>query len=43
MPSLTVEQLFGEVRRAVTRDTGGRQIPWVSSSIPGEFSFTGRQ
>ena len=42
MPGLTVEQLFREVRMAVARETGGRQIPWVSSSIPGEFSFAGR-
>jgi hypothetical protein len=42
MPSLTVEQLLREVRVAVARETGGRQIPWVSTSIPGEFSFAGR-
>jgi uncharacterized caspase-like protein len=42
MPGLTVEQLFQEVRRAVARETGGRQIPWESSSIPGGFSFSGR-
>jgi uncharacterized caspase-like protein len=42
MPGLSVDQLFHEVRIAVARETGRRQIPWVSSSIPGEFSFTGR-
>ncbi len=42
MPGLTVEQLFKEVRMAVARETGGRQIPWVSSSIPGGFSFSER-
>ena len=42
MPSLTVEQLFREVRMAVSRETGGRQIPWVSTSIRSEFSFAER-
>ena len=42
MPNLTVEQLFREVRMAVARETGGRQIPWVSTSIRSEFSFAGR-
>ena len=41
MPGLTVEQLFKEVRMAVARETGHRQIPWVSTSIPGGFSFSG--
>jgi uncharacterized caspase-like protein len=41
MPGLTAKQLFREVRMAVVRETGGRQTPWESSSIPGEFSFTG--
>jgi uncharacterized caspase-like protein len=42
MPGLTVEQLFKEVRMAVASETGHRQIPWVSTSIPGVFSFSGR-
>ena len=42
MPGLTVEQLFREVRMAVVSETGGRQLPWESSSIPSEFSLTGR-
>jgi uncharacterized caspase-like protein len=42
MPSLTVEQLFREVRVAVAREAGGRRIPWALTSIPGEFSFAGR-
>jgi uncharacterized caspase-like protein len=42
LPGLSVDQLFQEVRMAVARETGRRQIPWVSSSIPGKFSFAGR-
>jgi uncharacterized caspase-like protein len=41
MPGLTVEQLFKEVRMAVARETGGRQIPWVSSSVLDGYSFSG--
>jgi uncharacterized caspase-like protein len=42
MPGLTIKQLFREVRMAVARETGRRQIPWESSSIPGNFSFAGQ-
>ena len=42
VPGLTVEQMFKEVRAAVASETSGKQIPWESSSIPGEFSLVGR-
>jgi uncharacterized caspase-like protein len=42
VPGLTVEQMFKEVRAAVASETSGKQIPWESSSISGEFSLVGR-
>lgn len=38
-PGLTIEQTFKAVRIGVRRDTGGKQIPWESSSLIGEFKF----
>ncbi len=38
-PGLTIEQTFKRVRNGVIRDTAGRQIPWESSSLTGEFIF----
>lgn len=43
MPGLSVEQMFKEVRVAVAQETGRKQIPWVSTSILGDFYFTGWQ
>src|SRR5205823_2350923 len=40
-PALPVEQLFKRVRVAVARDTQRMQIPWVSSSLMGDFCFRG--
>lgn len=39
MPAMPVEQVFKEVRIAVTKETGDRQIPWESSSLMGDFYF----
>ncbi len=38
-PGLTIEQTFKRVRNNVRKDTDGRQIPWESSSLTGEFVF----
>jgi formylglycine-generating enzyme required for sulfatase activity len=41
-PSLSVEEMFNRTRVAVSRASGGEQVPWVASSLLEEFSFTGR-
>ena len=38
-PGLSLEQVFKQVLVAVEQDTGGGQIPWVASSLRGEFYF----
>jgi formylglycine-generating enzyme required for sulfatase activity len=38
-PGLRIEDVFKQTRGAVREKTGGRQIPWESSSIEGEFYF----
>ena len=40
IPGLPVEQVFKKVRVDVQRETGGKQMPWESSSLMGEFSFS---
>jgi len=42
IPNLNAEQMFKEVRVAVAQETGKKQIPWVSTSILGDFYFAGR-
>jgi tetratricopeptide (TPR) repeat protein len=42
VPSLNAEQMFKEVRVAVAQETGKKQIPWVSTSILGDFYFAGK-
>lgn len=39
---LPIEQVFKEVRRSVLAESGGRQVPWDSSSLTGDFFFSGR-
>jgi uncharacterized caspase-like protein len=39
-PGLPLEGLFKQVRLDVQEATGGKQVPWTSSSITGEFFFT---
>ena len=41
VPRLSAEQMFKEVRVAVAQETGKKQIPWVSTSILGDFYFAG--
>jgi hypothetical protein len=40
-PGLPIERAFKNVRLAVHRATAGRQTPWESSSLTGDFSFHG--
>lgn len=39
IPGLPVEQVFKKVRVDVQRETGGKQMPWESSSLIGDFYF----
>jgi uncharacterized caspase-like protein len=38
-PGWTVEHVFKQVRIAVVNETRGKQVPWESSSLLGEFYF----
>src|SRR5262245_43063812 len=38
-PGLSVEHFFKKVREGVVKATKGRQTPWESSSLIGDFSF----
>ena len=38
-PGLSLEQVFKQVLVAVEQETGGAQIPWVASSLRGDFFF----
>ncbi len=40
-PGLTIEEAFKRVRVAVNQETGGRQVPWDSSSLTDTFNFFG--
>jgi hypothetical protein len=44
-PSADVERIFKRVTQGVARETQGTQVPWVSSSLTGDFYFEapGRQ
>ncbi len=39
IPGLSLEQVFKQVLVGVERETSGSQIPWVASSLRGEFYF----
>lgn len=39
-PGLKVEDVFKRTRVAVKQESGGRQIPWESTSLEGDFYFT---
>lgn len=39
VPGVEVEQMFKNVRVRVLRDTNGRQLPWVNTSLTSDFSF----
>ena len=36
-----VEDVFKQVRKAVRRDSDGKQVPWESTSLEGDFYFVG--
>ena len=38
-PGLEIEKVFKQVRIAVVAETGGKQVPWESSSLTGDFMF----
>jgi formylglycine-generating enzyme required for sulfatase activity len=38
-PGLKIEDVFKQVRSAVRQETDGKQIPWESSSLEGDFYF----
>jgi uncharacterized caspase-like protein len=38
-PGLKIEEVFKQVRAAVRRDSGGKQTPWESTSLEGDFYF----
>ena len=42
-PGLQIEEAFKEVRRNVSRDTNGAQVPWESTSLVGKFYFTAQR
>jgi len=39
-PGMKVEDVFKQTRAAVRRDSQGKQIPWESTSLEGDFYFT---
>lgn len=40
-PSLEISQMFRHIRAGVQQETGGKQVPWESTSLgPGNFYFT---
>lgn len=40
IPGLKIEDVFKRVRQSVSQQTGGKQVPWESSSLIGDFSFS---
>ena len=40
-PGLMIESVLKRTRREVSQRTGGKQIPWDSSSLTGDFYFKG--
>jgi len=41
MPGLKVEDVFKRVRIDAENSSGGKQVPWESSSLKGDFYFSG--
>ena len=39
LPGLSIEQVFKQVRYGVVAETEGKQTPWESSSLLGDFAF----
>lgn len=42
-PGLKIEEVFKRVRRQVYAETDGKQVPWESSSLIGDFYFAGAE
>jgi TPR repeat protein len=40
IPGLKIEDVFKRVRQSVSQQTNNKQVPWESSSLIGDFSFT---
>lgn len=40
-PGLKVEEVFKQVRAGVRRESQGKQVPWESTSLEGDFYFKG--
>ena len=40
-PGLKIEDMFKQVREAVSKETGGAQVPWENTSLFGDFCFAG--
>src|SRR5262252_5817403 len=38
-PDTDIDKVFRRVTADVARATGGKQVPWISSSLTGDFSF----
>ncbi len=38
-PGLTIEDVFKRVRTTVKKKSGGKQVPWESTSLEGDFKF----
>ncbi|HEY6393313.1 MAG TPA: caspase family protein [Bryobacteraceae bacterium] len=38
-PQMDLNEVFDEVRASVSRDSGGTQVPWSTSSVIGRFFF----
>ncbi len=38
-PGMKVEDVFKEVRRSVRKESQGKQVPWESTSLEGDFFF----
>jgi len=41
-PDITILQMFQRVRAKVVDKSGGKQIPWESTSLTGDFFFAGK-
>lgn len=41
-PDTDIEMVFKRVRKSVYQASGGKQLPWESSSLIGDFSFSGK-
>ena len=39
IPGLKVEEVFSRAREGVVRESSGKQVPWTSSSLLGDFVF----